>query len=738
MKKIEAIISKAGAESRTSLSELEVYEVLDALGLDTPKRIFIPLNSLPIKDPDPLRTLPGEKVVLKVSSHKTLHKTEAGGVKVCLKAEAAAQLSEMKRRFPEAEGILAVEFVPHAVFCLGQELMLGARADKAFGPLITLGVGGTDAEALTSALKPGFSPAVAAAELAGDWQRFLDRAWIWRYAAGNVRGGKRLAEDADMLRWLDAFRRVMAHFSDGGASPWAIEELEVNPLAVAGERLVALDGVLRLRPARAASRDLPSAKAVWSLLKPATVAVAGVSEKKMNMGRIILGNVIESGFDKNRLFVLKDYAGEIDGARCFKTPADFPEPADMLVVAVPSPEVPEVLRQAAGSRKVRGVALISGGMGEKAGSEGVKDEVLRIIAEGRKVSPDFAVSGGNSLGIVSVPAKVNTFFIPKQKLALGARENPAHARAAFISQSGAFVISVASKMEWLKPAYCVSVGNQMDVTVCDYVEQVVEDETVKVVLVYLEGLKEADGVKLVRAVERARGRGKSVVIYKAGRTPTGQKAVMGHTASIAGDFVVARELLSRSGALMAETFDDFEDLAQMCCFCHERPLGRGRLFVLSNAGFETAGMADSVLPHGPVSAPVPAGPLAGKLADILSRHKLDSIVDVRNPLDVTPMAADAPLVEIAAAALASEEIDGLVAAVIPLTPVMKTLPEEGLEESFAAKLGELARRAGKPAVFCVGCGSLYDPYVEQARGRGLPVFRSADRAIRAMAAFARL
>ena len=743
MKEIDSLLAKAAAEGRFSLCEHEVYEVLDKLGLATPKRALVELSRIPPTAADLqslLASFPGDKVVLKVASHKTLHKTESGGVMVCAKAEAAARLAEMKAKFPEAEGILVAEFVPHAVFSLGQELMLGARSDEAFGPILTLGIGGTDAEGLTSALQPGFSPAIAAVELVpdgGGWQRFLDQAWIWRYVSGKVRGGSRLAEDAGMLRWLEGFRRLLDRFSDAGSSPWAIEEVEVNPLAVADERIVALDGVLRFRQAAPGSRSFPSPKAVWSLLKPATVAVAGVSEKKWNMGRIILNNVIAAGFDKDRLFVLKDCAGEIDGAKCFRDPSQFPEPVDMFVVAVPSPEVPEVLRRAARSGKVRGVVLISGGMGEKAGSEGVKDEVLGIIAEGRKQNPDFAVSGGNSLGIVSAPAKVNTFFIPQAKLALGAQENPAHARAAFISQSGAFVISVASKLEWFKPAYCVSVGNQMDVTVCDYVEVVVEDETVKVVLVYLEGWKEADGLKLAHATARARSLGKTVIVYKAGRTPTGQKAVMGHTASIAGDFAAARALLTGAGAMVAEDFDQFEDFAQMACFCHGKSAGQGRLFVLSNAGFETAGMADNIPPHGPLSTAAPEGALARRLAEILAKHKLDSIVDVRNPLDLTPMAPDAAVIETAAAVLESPLVDGLVAGIIPLTPALKTLPEEGLADSFAAKLGDLAKASGKPVVFCVGCGSLYEPYVEEARKRGLPVFRSADRAVRAMAAFTR-
>jgi acyl-CoA synthetase (NDP forming) len=737
---IDAMIERAGKEGRKSLAESEVYDVFEHLGLDTPKRTVVAMDRIPLRDPELDKLLagfPGEKVILKVSSHKVLHKTESGGVRVCEKGEVRMALAAFKRGFPEAEGVLLCEFVEHAVFSLGQELLLGARADAGYGPILTLGLGGTDAEQMSAALKPGLSPAILPLRLlgeAGSWQDFLAHAWIWRYVSGKVRGGKRLAEDAAMVRWLEGFAKLMARF-DGRSSPWMIDEVEVNPLAVSGGRLVALDGVLRFHKAPAPEgkpSERPSARAVWALLKPGTVAVAGVSEKKMNMGRIILRNVVEAGFPKEKLFVLKDFQGEIEGARCFGACAAFPEPVDMLVVAVPSPEVPGVLKEAARSGNVRGVVLISGGMGEKSGSEGVQDEVLGIIREGRRLNADFAVSGGNSLGIVSIPAKVNTFFIPKSKLAMPCEENPAIARTAFLSQSGAFVISVLSRMPWLKPAYCVSVGNQMDVTVCDFVEQAAKDDSIRVILTYLEGLKDGDGLRLARSIRAARKAGKTVVVYKAGRTPVGKKAVMGHTASIAGDFVVTRAVLSKAGALVAETFDEFSDLAQVACFCPGGPAG-GKVFALSNAGFETAGMADNVLPSGPLKAAAPDAALAESLERLLREFKLDGIVDVRNPLDMTPMASDAAILEVCKAVLASPSVDAAVVSMVPLTPAMKTLPEEGLEKSVAAGLGPLAKSAGKPVLFCVASGRLYDEYVRVAQESGLPVFRAADRAMRAYA-----
>lgn len=744
MKDIERIFETAYSQGRNSLSEPEVYSILGFLGLKAP--VHLVLRDVPAENeiPGMSAKFQGEKLVVKISSSKTLHKTESGGVKIAKNSppELFNTITEMKSGFPDSE-ILLCEFVEHAVFSMGQELMLGARLDQAFGPVITLGIGGTDAEGLTSALKPGYSPSIQPLKLMGaaGWEDFLKSSWIWRYVSGEVRGGKRMAPDGEMILWLRAFSALLRRFSDTVDSRWAIEEIEVNPLAVAGGRFTALDGLLRFRPSRTETRTRPTARGVWSLLKPSSVAVAGVSEKKTNMGRIILNNVLAAGFDRSRTYILKDYPGEIDGVKCCAKASDFPETVDMFVVAVPSKDVPAVLKEAGSSGKVRGVVLISGGMGEKSGSESVKNEADSVIAEAKRVNPDFSLSGGNSLGIVSAPAKVNTLFIPPHKLAVPIGDNPLMAKTAFISQSGAFVVSALSRMPWLKPVYSVSVGNQQDVTVADYVERVAEDPEIKVILAYMEGFKPGDGVVLAETVARARRAGKTVVIYKAGRTPTGQKAVMGHTASIAGDFVVTRDVLGKAGALVAETFDDFSDMTLISCCLGGFNLKSGRTFFISNAGFETAGMADNVHPGRILSPPVPGTALSEKLKATLKEAGLDSIVDVRNPLDVTPMAGDEAIRLIIKEAVSSEEIDAVLVSMVPLTPSMHTLPpgrghsEDFSKKSFLPESARLARELGKPMLFCVAAGPLYDAYVAFAQESGVPVFRSSDRAVRVLAGY---
>jgi acyl-CoA synthetase (NDP forming) len=209
---------------------------------------------------------------------------------------------------------------------------------------------------------------------------------------------------------------------------------------------------------------------------------------------------------------------------------------------------------------------------------------------------------------------------------------------------------------------------------------------------------------------------------------------------MAGDFAVAREALSSAGAVVAETFDDFDDLAAMALLAARwRPAG-GRTFFITNAGFEAVGMADSVVPRGPIAAPSPGPALAQRLQAVLQKSKLDAIVDVRNPLDVTPMAADAALIELADAALASPEVDSLVLSVVPLTPALQTLPagaghpeDLGGKPSVVKELRGLMERHKKPVLFCVASGSLYDPYAQLAQDQGAAVFRAADRAARALA-----
>lgn len=284
----------------------------------------------------------------------------------------------------------------------------------------------------------------------------------------------------------------------------------------------------------------------------------------------------------------------------------------------------------------------------------------------------------------------------------------------------------------------VTAGNQLDVTLSDCVGYATQDPEVDVLAVYAEGFQAGDGARFLEAARRAREAGKVVVLYKGGRSPEGQGAAGGHTASIAGEYRITWHLARAAGALVAETFDDFEGLVHLgAALARVEPQGR-RVFLMSNAGFEAVGMADSLRGEGwSLTAAKLGGDTLATLKASLGRYKIDALVDVKNPLDVTPVAPDGVHLECARAVLADPGVDALVMGLVPMSPAMSTLPESAEPrdrldhpESLAKNLGRVASESGKPVVAVVDAGALYDPLARALEADGVPVLRLADRAVR--------
>jgi len=161
---------------------------------------------------------------------------------------------------------------------------------------------------------------------------------------------------------------------------------------------------------------------------------------------------------------------------------------------------------------------------------------------------------------------------------------------------------------------------------------------------------------------------------------------------------------------------------------------------MSNAGFETVGMADSIRRNG-AELVLPAFDARTEevLAKTLFDHGLAGLVDVHNPLDVTPMTDDTAYADMVTEVLADPGIDVAVFGIVPLTPALQTLPSgDGHAESvldpgsIAQRLPRAAAATEKPVVAVIDSGRLFDPLVDALRAGGLPVFRSADRAVRAL------
>ncbi len=733
--------AKAASVGASALTEPELYAILAAAGLRVPRHEVLRA------DGSSRTTLAGE-IVLKIVSREILHKTDVGGVRFC-RAEELSQpfveafARETARRWSEAhqrpcsiDGVLAVERVAFDRARLAGELIVGLRHSADFGFVGMIGLGGVKAELFGSRLPR--REAAALFDPTDPERAFheLRATLAHRDLSGALRGSERVLSD-DQWRALLAFLGAVAKAMNpvGHEPGLGLEELELNPMVVSDGALMALDGLARLTPRRPPLRRPPAHK-LRHLFEPRTVAIAGVSSKSVNMGRIILRNLLRDGFSPGQLTVLKPGDKEIDGVRCAASPASM-EPVDLAVLAVSAGTAPDVLEGLVRHQKAEAVIVIPGGMAEKEGGAEKQHLLERTLLDSRSTTwRGPVVCGPNSMGVRSLPGCLDTTFIPSHKLS--ARSGPLK-NLALISQSGAFTITRESHLEQLTPRYLVSAGNQADLGVADYVGHVLQDPKVQVVAVYLEGFRAGDGRRLLQSARAAKALGKQLVLYKGGRTPEGQGTAAGHTAAIAGDYRAAWHLLTAAGVLVAESFSEFEGLVRVSCALAGRTRGQ-RIMAMSNAGFEAVGIADHLESetHRLELAKLSDATRAA-VGAALKEAGIDGLVDVKNPLDVTPSATDQTHLAIARAVLEDDSVDALILGVVPMSPAVATLgsspdPSETIEAttSLAKTLPELFKATKKPIVAVVDAGRLYDPLVTALEQGGVPVFRRADEATHAL------
>ncbi len=741
---IRKVVDAALAEGRDALTELEGLAILEAMGVPTARRHFVKDSAEAAKKP----LLPGPRAVVKVISPEILHKTEVGGVAIVPNENAAIAdaIRAMEAKFAgqKVEGYTINEFVPFEPR-LGHEIIVGYRFAPDFGPVVSFGPGGIYTEFLATVFKPGAANAFWSPAVSGraEVERELRDNAVRTLLCGGLRGTRAALEERKLVDVVAAFVEASALFPALG-----ILEFEVNPFAVAkgesGEgRLVALDALVKIgrleggELARVGDRIVNAAQAARPLgkidriLEPRSAAVIGVSEKGMNNGRIILRNLIENGFDRKRLYVVKPGLDELDGCRCVTDVASLPEKVDLFVLVIPAAQAAATIAELAEADKAESVIVIPGGLEEKQGTEAIVARMKAALAKARAAGGGPLLNGGNCLGIRSVPGRYNTLFIPEHKLPMPKGEV---APIAVISQSGAFAICRVSKHPRVNPKYIITCGNQMDLTVGDYLERLAEDRELEIFAVYVEGFKPLDGEKTLRAVKRIVESGRSVIFYRAGRTAAGAAASASHTASIAGDWPVTRALMAQAGAVVVETLDDFDDaLTTFALLRGKKATGR-RLGALSNAGFECVAFADNLgslelAAFGPATAP--------RLGKVFADSRISEIVDVHNPVDLTPMAPDAAYDDTFRAILDDPNVDCGLAGIVPLTGAMNTLAAGGGHaedvtrgDSVAGRYGRIMRETDKPWIAVVDSGTLYDPLVAELESRGVPTFRTADRALR--------
>lgn len=774
---ITELFRSARQEGRNFLYEYEVYNLLARSGAETPpKCILIPRNSRPSEEE--LTALPGNKVVLKIVSPTIIHKTEVQGVRIvdkepnAIRSAVRRMLYEVPEKYaawclahqelvPEIykglkdealltaitrdlQGVLMVQFMPPDSGAFGNELIVGLRNTREFGMIISAGLGGTDTELYAKRFRKGQAIVAASCELI-DGERFFDlfrKTISYKKLAGLTRGQRRIVTDEQLIECFSSFIEMGRTYSPvNPEADFIIDEMEINPYAFTDFLMVPLDGMCKFSIPRVLDNQRPVAK-IENLLHPGSIGIIGVSETRKNFGRIILDNILAEGYDKENVFLIKPGVEEINGVTCVPDLNSLPVKLDLFVVAIGAEQVPSLVDEIVDLDCANSVMLIPGGMGENEESKERAEQVIAKIdaihmSEGG--GPVFL--GANCMGVISHPGKYDTWFIPEEKLPKNRNIIP-H-RAALVSQSGAFMLHRTSQCPELAPAYLVSMGNQTDLTLGDMVKYFENSDKVDVIAVYAEGFNDMDGLEFAKAVRAAVLKGKEVLFYKAGRTPEGQTATSGHTASLAGDYMVCESCIRQAGAIVARSFTEFQDLFLLAeNFCGKQVRGN-RLAAVSGAGFEAVGMADSIQSDDfQMQLASYSDSTSGEIAKILKKKRLDKLVTITNPLDINPTADDEAHAEIVRIVGLDGGVDAIVVGLDPLSPAMHTLDETTVpafsmdaDNSIVPLLSDVVKNSQVPTVAVVDGGRLYDPFRDILLARGIPTFPVCDRAVTSLSLY---
>jgi acyl-CoA synthetase (NDP forming) len=728
-----SILVRASRAGAAALSEPEGLALLDALGIATPRRVFIE-SGTPLTVAD-LVGLRGDRVVVKLVAPGVAHKSDVGGVVVVERTTqaVAATIADMAARLAGARitGYLLEELVEHNPG-IGGELLVALRRTADFGPVIAIGAGGVHAELLARDLRPGRDVALIAPGLTAtaELPRALLAVTAVRLATQPQRGRRPLLPLPALIDIVARLAALAPYCGPGG-----IADLEINPLVPTPGGAVALDILVTLDAgvANQAARPARPLGKLGRLLEPRSIAIAGVSAGD-NPGRLILRNLLRDGFDPERIVVIKPGLDTIDGCRCVPDVASLPEPVDLLVIALSAARAAEMVADTAKRDMAATIIVIPGGLEEKAGGEVLAGRMQAALDAARqRPGGGPLINGGNCLGIRSRPGHYDTFFIPGSKLAPPSGHP---APLAVVAQSGAFALSRLSRLQALDPKYVISVGNQMDLTIGDHLEHLANDPEIRVFGVYVEGFAPLDGRRFLSAARTIRKRGGVVILYRAGRTAAGASATASHTASIAGDALITEQLAGQAGVVVADSLEAFDDLVRTFVLLDGRTVGGARLGALSNAGFECVANADNLGEHELARFGAATNE---RLATILTDAGLAGVVDIHDPFDLTPMGDDGTFAAIAAALLADDGVDVGLIGNVPFTAAMQTLPpgagsseDLGAAGAVATRLVDLWRRTTKAWVTVVDAGLFFDPLARALEAGGIPTFRTADAALRAL------
>ena len=446
-----------------------------------------------------------------------------------------------------------------------------------------------------------------------------------------------------------------------------------------------------------------------ALLAPRNIVLAGASDRPGSWAARVWRNLHRYGFP-SPVFPMNPGRSEIWDGPCYRDFAALPEAPDHLVVLAPAAHVPDLLRKGAAAG-ARSATIFSAGFAEgtDAASSALGRELRSALEE-----TGLAVSGPNCLGNFSAPSKLVTLTEDRQL-------NLAGGPIALAGQSGGVMVFLNQSLEerGLLAAHLVTSGDEIGLTIADYIAFFAHEAQVKVIIVYIEALRDKDAFRA--ACLAAQAAGKFVVALKLGGSEAGRSAAMAHTGSLAGSMEAFDALAADCGVIRADTLDDVVELAEY--LVHARPPAGLNVAALTLSGAYRGLLLDAGARcglHFPPFAPETTSRLEQALG--VGSH-------VSNPVDggfsvLTGEAAYRACIE---SMLADPGVDLLL-----IQEALPRAPGSQRAEKYIRIVEEYAAKSAKPIVFGTLASHGQTDYSRSLRAAAphAPFLQEANKALR--------
>ncbi|MGY4317732.1 acetate--CoA ligase family protein [Bradyrhizobium sp. JR3.5] len=451
-------------------------------------------------------------------------------------------------------------------------------------------------------------------------------------------------------------------------------------------------------------------KSIHAMLHPRNIVLVGATDKPGNYAERIWNNLIKYEY-AGGLFPINAKRETIWGVTCYKDFASLPEKPDHVLVLVPARFAVQVIRDAAAAG-ARSATIVTSGF-----SELQDEESQRLAVELKQAIKEtgLAVTGPNCLGNLS--AGENLFTNIDDRIV-----TMEPGAVAIAGQSGAIVMAIRQALEdrGVGVGYMVTTGNESGLETPDLMSYFAADPSIRVIVVYLEGVR---NTKVFReACKAARAAGKPVIALKLGASEGGRAAAMAHTGALAGSIETFDAISTREGVIRVRGLDELIETTE--CFVHADPPKGNRLAAVSLSGGKRGLLIDAFHSAGLNFAALSSN-ASEQLAKMLGPGSI-----VGNPLDAGFAAVVDPSVYMKSIKIMIDDPD---TDIVIIDAELPKAPHE-LRERNLRIVNEMAGQANKPVIYISAMSIGFTEFTKGLR-KSLPhiaVMQGLDRAVGAI------